>query len=75
MAKAKKVETAKTELATRRSGYKRKSNKRVDVLGAQLKRVARKAIKAANYKTKEERALIAEEKRKISLELYRKNKK
>lgn len=32
---------------SKRAGYKRKTNRRVDVLGAQLDRIARKALKAA----------------------------
>lgn len=37
--------------ATSRNGYKRKSNKRVDVLGAQLQRQARKAMNRLGAKS------------------------
>lgn len=47
MAKAKKVEVKAVVGDSKRAGYKRKSNKRVDVLGAQLQRQARKALKRA----------------------------
>lgn len=56
MAKAKVKAVKEVTGTSKRAGYKRKSNKRVDVLGAQLKRLARKAVKAAQYKTKAERA-------------------
>lgn len=35
--------------ATKRTGYKRKSNKRVNVLQAQLGRIKRKAMKRAQF--------------------------
>ena len=44
MAKAKKVEVKAVVGNSKRAGYKRKSNKRVDVLGDQLQRQARKAL-------------------------------
>ena len=58
MAKSKKATPATTAtkvLATKRSGYKRKSNKRVNVLLSQLGRIARKAQRAAMYKSKADR--------------------
>lgn len=64
MAKSKKSAPAKTVVTattSKRAGYKRKSNKRVNVLHAQLARQARKALKRANYRSKEER----EEEKKI----------
>ncbi len=56
MAKAKTKVVKEVTGTSKRAGYKRKTNKRVDVLGAQLKRLARKAIKKAQYRSKEERA-------------------
>ena len=45
MAKAKKVESnVSSGKASKREKYKRKSNKRVDRLGDQLKRLARKSM-------------------------------
>lgn len=42
--------TAATPVSTsKRAGYKRKSNRRVNVLHAQLKRLARKALNKAAY--------------------------
>lgn len=57
MAKSKKVVAVAEKAAptSKRAGYKRKSNKRVNVLLSQLGRVARKAQRAAAYKTKDER--------------------
>lgn len=52
MAKAKVKAVKEVTGISKRAGYKRKSNKRVDVLGAQLKRLARKAIAASAYKPK-----------------------
>jgi hypothetical protein len=46
--KAKAAPTASLK-ATKRSGYKRKSNKRVNVLDAQLSRIKRKAFRRAQY--------------------------
>lgn len=59
--KSTKVVATKTAAApaSKRSGYKRKSNKRVNVLSAQLGRVARKAQKAAQYKSEVERSADA----------------
>lgn len=56
MAKAKTKVVKEVTGTSKRAGYKRKTNKRVDVLGDQLKRLARKAIKKAQYLSKEERA-------------------
>lgn len=55
MAKAKKEVKTVVAGTSKRAGYKRKSNKRVDVLGAQLKRLARKALRRATYLSKEAR--------------------
>lgn len=52
MAKNKATAKAATTTAaptSKRSGYKRKSNRRVDVLAAQLARAARKALNKAKY--------------------------
>lgn len=46
---AAKATTAAPAATSKRSGYKRKTNRRVDVLAAQLARVARKALKKAQY--------------------------
>ena len=46
--KAKAAPTAAVK-ATKRSGYKRKSNRRVNVLQAQLERIKRKAIRKAAF--------------------------
>lgn len=62
MAKAKVKAVKEVSGTSKRAGYKRKSNKRVDVLGAQLKRIARKAIKASAYRPKAERAAAAKAK-------------
>lgn len=57
MAKAKKEKSNNSSSkvfakpATTRNGYKRKSNKRVDVLGAQLQRQARKAMNRLGAKS------------------------
>lgn len=52
----KKVAVTATPASTsKRAGYKRKTNKRVNVLAAQLGRVARKAQKQAAHKSKTER--------------------
>lgn len=56
MAKAKTKVVKEVTGTSKRAGYKRKTNKRVDVLGAQLKRLARKALNAAQHKSKAERA-------------------
>lgn len=48
--KGKALETKTAAVSTsKRAGYKRKSNRRVNVLEAQLKRVARKAMNKAAY--------------------------
>lgn len=48
--KGKAQETKTAAVSTsKRAGYKRKSNKRVNVLAAQLGRVARKAMNKAAY--------------------------
>ncbi len=61
MAKQAKTKAVKEVTGTsKRAGYKRKTNKRVDVLGAQLKRLARKALNAAAHKPK----VVREEERK-----------
>jgi len=44
---------------SKRAGYKRKKNRRVDVLGDQLDRIARKALKAAEYAPKASRTSTA----------------
>lgn len=50
MAKQKVKSQATTALAqTKRTGYKRKKNSRVNVLSDQLSRVARKSFKRAQY--------------------------
>lgn len=43
------VATATAASTSKRAGYKRKKNGRVDVLAAQLQRVARKALNKAKY--------------------------
>ena len=51
--KAKTVDAKAAAVSTsKRAGYKRKSNKRVNVLDAQLQRVARKAMKKAEFEQK-----------------------
>ena len=57
MAKNKKVVAVAEKAASnsKRAGYKRKSNKRVNVLLAQLTSIARKAQRAAAHKPKVER--------------------
>lgn len=56
MAKAKKGNKPEVKAApvstSKRAGYKRKSNKRVNVLDAQLARIARKVEKRAAYENK-----------------------
>ena len=48
--KAKAPAAATTTASTsKRAGYKRKKNKRVDVLAAQLQSIARKALNKAKY--------------------------
>lgn len=48
--KAKAAPAATTAVSTStRAGYKRKRNGRVDVLAAQLQRIARKALNKAKY--------------------------
>lgn len=53
MAKNKKSAAKPTATAaastSKRAGYKRKSNRRVNVLQAQLQRIARKALNKAAY--------------------------
>lgn len=57
MAKAKKEKSNNSSSkvfakpATSRNGYKRKSNRRVNVLDAQLQRIARKAMNRAGAKS------------------------
>lgn len=57
MAKAKKEKSNNSSSkvfakpATARNGYKRKSNRRVNVLDAQLQRIARKAMNRAGAKS------------------------
>lgn len=47
---------AKAPVSTsKRAGYKRKSNRRVNVLDAQLARIARKAMNKADHAPKSER--------------------
>ncbi len=46
---AAKVTAATPASTSKRAGYKRKTNRRVNVLDAQLQRVARKALRAAEY--------------------------
>lgn len=41
---------------SKRAGYKRKSNKRIDVLGDQLKRLARKTLNKSKFTAKKDRA-------------------
>lgn len=57
MAKNKKVVAVAEKAAStsKRAGYKRKSNKRVNVLLAKLTSIARKAQRAAAHKPKVER--------------------
>lgn len=69
MAKSKKSAPAKTVVTattSKRAGYKRKSNKRVNVLQAQLSRLARKALKRASYLPKVVRDEEAKAKREFA---------
>ena len=51
--KAKPVDAKAAAASTsKRAGYKRKSNKCVNVLDAQLQRIARKAMKKAEFEQK-----------------------
>ena len=52
---AAKPSTTAAVSTSKRAGYKRKSNRRVNVLNAQLQRVARKALRAASYAPKASR--------------------
>lgn len=54
MAKAKKVvkQVEVKKAATSRTGYKRKSNKRIDRFGQQLKSKVAKALRAEAYASK-----------------------
>lgn len=51
MAKQPKATVVAKGPQTKRTGYKRKSNKRVDVLADQLQRAARKALNRAGAKS------------------------
>ena len=42
---------------SKRAGYKRKTNRRVNVLDAQLQRIARKAMRKAAHAPKSERTV------------------
>lgn len=44
---AAKTTTATPEVTSKRAGYKRKTNRRINVLDAQLAKIARKALKRA----------------------------
>lgn len=50
--KAKSVDEKAPASTSKRAGYKRKSNKRINVLDAQLQRIARKALKKAEFENK-----------------------
>lgn len=50
--KAKPVDAKAAASTSKRAGYKRKSNKRVNVLDAQLQLIARKAMKKAEFEQK-----------------------
>lgn len=52
---ASKVTAATPASTSKRAGYKRKTNRRVNVLDAQLQRVARKAMRKAQYAPKASR--------------------